>query len=66
MHRQATLQRETEAEKTKSTKNYRLRRAGESVLVSDAVLRLVCVSLDQVGHRVLGAAAVHDLKTQEC
>jgi len=36
-------------------------RAGERVLIADALLRLVGLSLDDVGHRVLGTGAVHDL-----
>jgi len=39
----------------------RLRGAGERVLIADALLRLVRLSLDDVGHRVLGTGAVDDL-----
>ena len=38
-----------------------LRRAGERVLVADALIRLVGLSFDDVGHRVFGTQAVHDL-----
>ena len=40
---------------------YALRRAGERVLEADALVRLVGLSFDDVGHRVLGTLAVHDL-----
>ena len=38
-----------------------LRRTGERVLVADALIRLVGLSFDDVGHRVFGTQAVHDL-----
>ena len=40
---------------------YRLWRAGETELIANAVVCVVGVSLDQVGHAVLGAPAVEDL-----
>ena len=43
------------------TLSYRLGRAGKAELVSHATVGVVCVPLDQVGHGVLGAPAVHHL-----
>ena len=40
---------------------YRLWRAGETELIANAVVCVVGVSLDQVGHAVLGTPAVEDL-----
>ena len=40
---------------------HRLGGAGEAELVSHAAVGVVGVSLDEVGHRVLGAPAVHHL-----
>ena len=38
-----------------------MRGAGETILVAQAGLSVVGVSLDKVGHRVLWTPAVHDL-----
>ena len=40
---------------------YSLWRAGEAKLITDPIVSVVGVSLDQVGHAVLGAPAVEDL-----
>ena len=40
---------------------YGLRGAGEGVLIAYALLGLVGLSFDDVGHRVLGTSAVNDL-----
>ena len=40
---------------------YSLWRTGKAVLESGSGTGFVCVPLDEVGHRVLGALAVHDL-----
>ena len=43
------------------TVTYRLGGAGEAELVAHAAVGVVGVPLDEVGHRVLGAPAVHHL-----
>ena len=40
---------------------YSLRRAGKAELVANPIVSVVGVSLDQVGHAVLGTPAVEDL-----
>ena len=40
---------------------YRLWRAGETELITNAIVCVVSVPLHQVGHAVLGAPAVEDL-----
>ena len=40
---------------------YALRRAGERVLVADALVGLVGLPFDDVGHRVFRTETVHDL-----
>ena len=43
---------------------YSLWRAGKAELVSHPLVGVISMSLDQVGHTVLGTSAVHDLLTR--